>query len=162
MPLKLYPEHKMLHGRNHPVTWVLVSDARQARIYVRARGDQAMLIPVGEALEAAPSRQEPGRHALGRVFESKSAARHMVEPHIGLKEETRQRFVQEVIGKLEIAWEQRAFDRLILIAPPKVLGDLRKELPDEIAQTVIAEVGKELTHAPLQALTLYLGNYGLL
>lgn len=161
MPLKLYPEHKKLNGRRNPVNWVLVCDARHAQFYVRAR-NQAMLIPVGNALEATPIEREQGRHALGRVYESKGSARHMVEPTVDIRQETRRRFIQEVTEKLEEAWERQAFDRLVLIGPPKVIGDLRDQLSDEIKQTVIADVSKELTRAPLQALALYLGDNGLL
>lgn len=161
MPLKLYPEHKKVKGKKNPVTWVLVADAREARICVRGR-NHGLLIPVGGVLKAESVEREQGRHALGRVYESKGAARHMVEPTVDIKQETRQRFIHQVTEKLEEAWEHQAFDRLVLIGPPKVIGDLRKNMPDEVKQTVIAEVGKELTHAPLQALTLYLANHGLL
>lgn len=161
MAIKLYSENKRLNGKKNPVTWVLVADAREAQIYVRGRNHD-MLVPVGDTLKAKPIERETGRHALGRVYESKSATRHMVEPAVDIRQETRQRFMREVAEKLEASWEQHAFDRLVLIGPPKVIGNLRENLPDDVKETVIAEVGKELTHAPLQALSLYLANHHLL
>ncbi len=161
MAIKLYSEHKKLNGKKNPVTWVVVADAREAQIYVRGRPHD-VLVPVGDPLAAEPVEREQGRHALGRVYESRSTARHMHEPHVDVREETRRRFMLEIGEKLETSWEQHAFDRLVLIGPPKVIGDLRRTLSDDMQRTVIAEVGKELTHAPLQALTLYLTNHGLL
>lgn len=162
MPLKLYPKHKKLNGRRPPVTWVVVADAKEARTYVRTRNHAPILIPVGNVLKATPVERETGRHALGRVFESKGSARHMAEPSIDIKQETRRRFAQEIAEKLEECWEQQSFDRLILIAPSKMIGDLRKGLANGVKHVIVAEIHKDLTRAPLQALAFYLGNHGLI
>jgi len=121
MPLKLYPDHQHSHGVPHPVTWVLVADARMARIYTRSR-HHPLLVPVGE----------------------------------------RDYAFSEIAGILEQAWECRSFERLVLIAVPKMLGDLRRHLSEDVRDTVVAEISRGLAHAPLQALSLYLAENDLL
>ena len=41
------------------------------------------------------------------------------------------------------------FDELVMVAPPKMLGDLRARLHREVADCVIAEVARDLTGHPL-------------
>jgi protein required for attachment to host cells len=45
------------------------------------------------------------------------------------------------------------FEELVVVAPPKMLGDLRAALHPEVAQCVVAEVPKDLTSHPIPELT---------
>ena len=42
--------------------------------------------------------------------------------------------------------EKAAFDDLVLVAPPKALGELRAALDVRVQGHVTAELGKDLTH----------------
>ena len=42
-----------------------------------------------------------------------------------------------------------AFERLVVVAPPKVLGDLRSKLHKEVDDRVVAEIPKTLTNHPV-------------
>jgi len=44
--------------------------------------------------------------------------------------------------------EKRSFDRLIIVAPPTALGDLRAAMPIAVSVTVSGEVAKDLTKTP--------------
>jgi protein required for attachment to host cells len=39
-----------------------------------------------------------------------------------------------------------AFNQLVIVAPPKILGDLRRKFTKETETKIIAEVPKDLTH----------------
>lgn len=54
-------------------------------------------------------------------------------------------FVQDVILWLEEAAEKDLFDRLILCAPPHMLGEIRPLLTEHLAKHVVAEIDKDLT-----------------
>ena len=41
------------------------------------------------------------------------------------------------------------FEKLVVIAPPKILGNLRKAFHAEVAERVAAEIPKELTSHPI-------------
>jgi protein required for attachment to host cells len=47
-----------------------------------------------------------------------------------------------------MALEDR-FRSLVIVAPPRTLGELRRSYHDELAKRVIGEVPKNLTNAPL-------------
>jgi protein required for attachment to host cells len=51
------------------------------------------------------------------------------------------------------------FDQLILAAPPRALGDLRKALGAPATQALKAEIGKDLTGIPLSDLPDHLEDY---
>ena len=59
------------------------------------------------------------------------------------------RFAKEMAVKLyELAHTGR-YQHLVIVAPPRALGALRKELHDEVIQRVVAEVPKEFAGAPV-------------
>ncbi len=50
------------------------------------------------------------------------------------------------------------FDRLVLVAAPHMLGELRAALPDQVRAAVVAEVDKDLTQVPARDLSARLGH----
>ena len=47
---------------------------------------------------------------------------------------------------LRAAHNRQAYDRLVLVAPPQALGDLRSCLDDGVRTKISGELNKELTH----------------
>ena len=60
-------------------------------------------------------------------------------------------------GRLTQALAKR-FDRLILVAPPGFLGDLREELPKGLKDKLVDEITSDLTNMPQQRLQTHLKN----
>ena len=70
----------------------------------------------------------------------------------------KERFAREISDRLYKFAHQGRFQSLVLVAPPHVLGDLRKELHQEVSSRIIAEVAKDLTKHPvdqIEALVLH-------
>jgi protein required for attachment to host cells len=152
--------------QRNPVTWIVVADGRQARIFMPRHVERH--IPMsGNArhhhyqerheLELQPvfarplhaesvDRYDFGRDQLGRVFESASTARHMAEPRIDVRQEIKADFMKSVARELEKARGRNAFDRLVLVAPPKTLGELKKHLGQSLQACVVSTLAKDLTH----------------
>jgi protein required for attachment to host cells len=59
------------------------------------------------------------------------------------------RFAKDVAEKLYELTHAHRLERLVIVAPPKVLGTLRKSLHKEVLACVEAEVPKDLAHAPI-------------
>lgn len=157
MPIKIYSENKKLTPHKTALTWVVVANGRHAQFYVRDTKPIDLLTPILDfPLEAEPLGFEMGRHVLPRVHQSMGKARHMIEPHLDFKAETRRRFILRLAEKLNSGCEKEKYEQLIIIAPAKVIGELRLMLSDEARKTIIAEVNKDLARAPLEALSLYL------
>jgi protein required for attachment to host cells len=64
--------------------------------------------------------------------------------HIG-----EERFAGELAEALYRYAHADLFDKLVIIAPPKVLGNLRKALHAEVTARIAAEIPKELTSHPV-------------
>jgi protein required for attachment to host cells len=93
-------------------------------------------------------RTAPGGRPAGPV----GWARHGFDPHDTVEEQARQRFSQHVIATLEREWQRAAADHLILAAPAKMLGVLRAQIKDGLAEAPRTDVAKTLTGIPLQDL----------
>jgi protein required for attachment to host cells len=82
--------------------------------------------------------------APGRVHDRMGSARHSMEPDTGVKEESRRRFVKQMVERLESAHLRGEFDRLVLLAAPAVLGVIRKTLTSNLTKAVIKEIPKDV------------------
>jgi protein required for attachment to host cells len=119
------------------VTWVLVADGTRARLlFSRARGLPLEPLPDG-AMAARPS---PGPSHPDRVA-GKDAAAGADDWH----RMDKGRFAKELAQRLDDAEGRGAFDRLVLVAPAKTLGDLRGELAERTRRRVVGTVDKDLT-----------------
>jgi protein required for attachment to host cells len=142
-----------------PITWVLVADGARARLFVNA-GVGAGLQPaldqefIGTNL---PSR-EIASDRKGRTFDRAGQGRHAMEPPTDPHRYEKQAFAREIAEVLETARKAAAFDRLVIVAPPEALGDLRSEFGEELSRMVSAELAKDLTKTPIHELPEFLGE----
>lgn len=61
----------------------------------------------------------------------------------------KERFADDLADLLYSQAHRHRFEKIVLVAPPKTLGELRKSLHKEVADKVIAEVPKTLTNHPI-------------
>lgn len=130
-------------------TLVLVADGGSAHFY-RHDGPTRGLEPIPEAAmtnDLVPA-HEMKSDRPGRVQESASSARHAVDPGLDPHRAAKTAFAQAIALRLG----QAQFDRLLLVAPPRMLGDLRQALPSKVASRLAGEIGKDLTRAPREQL----------
>lgn len=140
------------------VTWVLVADGARARI-LSTTGWGAGLTAVGDQIEGdrRPSRDQ-GTERPGRVHDRSGPGRHAMEPKVDWHEFEKQQFAKQMAGHLNRSAQRKAFDRLVLVAPPKALGDLRAALDKHTANLVLAELAKDLTRVSERDLARHLEN----
>ena len=128
---------------------VLVGDGQKA-LFLRNKGTahQVKLV-VEQVLERNnPPTREQGTDRPGRSNASVGVARSAMEEtdwHTIAEE----RFAGELADALYRHAHANLFERLVIIAPPKILGNLRKALHAEVADRVAAEIPKELTSHPV-------------
>ncbi len=158
----------MITSKKSPITWFAVLDSRRAQFYQRKpmhkEPDQSLshngrrLEPIFDTSLVAESIEdyEIGRHQLGRVFESANPPRHSPSSHTGISEEIKLRFIRKIVETLEKCHAAKAFDQLVLVAPAKIIGILRKSLSADIKKSIITEVVKDLTHHQSEALSGFL------
>ena len=104
---------------------------------------------------------EVGRNKTGMVFESAGSARSMSEPHMDVRDEIRNHFARKVAGHINQAQAAKSFDRLVLVAAPKMLGEIKKHLYAQALKSVAAEMPKDLMHYEGEELLQHLRDSGI-
>lgn len=129
--------------------WILVADGSRARVFL-VLGQRRDLEPVDDMEISTDHRRasEMGPDAPGRSFESVGAARHSVAPRTDPERIEEQRFAGLIIERLDQAAGHSRFDKLILVAPPRMLGDLRAALTPRLTGLLAATLAKDLTKIP--------------
>ncbi|MBM3559753.1 MAG: host attachment protein [Alphaproteobacteria bacterium] len=141
-----------------PVNWVVVADGARARIYEHTRiGGGLAALAAMDHDKAHGHARDLGSDRPGRVFDSTGAGRHAVAPHTDYLRYEKDKFAHEIAALLEHAGTGRRFDRLVLVAPPRTLGDLRAAMGAHAKAAVIGEVHKDLTHAADRDIAEHLG-----
>jgi protein required for attachment to host cells len=141
------------------VTWILVADGAHARLLANRGPGKGV-----EQLEAINGDHRPDselvRDGLGRSFESSSSAgdmRHAIEPRVDPHRELKRDFAKHLAKMLAQGLASKSYDRLVLVAPPSALGDLRAALPEPVKHAVYAELDKDLVKTPTAELPQHLG-----
>lgn len=151
--------NKDLTPRKKITTWILVADGARARILANEGP--------GKGLSDAFQRDFVGTNELmremvsdkpGRTQGSADASRHAFQPQTEWHRFDKQQFAKRMAEILEKAAVAKAYDRLVLVAPPQALGDLRAELGRHAKKKVTGEIDKDLTHVAVHDLPGHLGG----
>jgi CBS domain-containing protein/protein required for attachment to host cells len=140
--------------------WVLVADEAIARILQRPE--------VGDELESVEELTDPAAHAKEGEMRDDAygrragSATHSARPNTPHRTRSSanvtssagedqqhleaQSFARRVALHLAEALRQRRFDELRIVAAPRFLGHLRKELDAQVSATVTDELNKDLVH----------------
>ena len=125
-------------------TWIVVADGARARFFCE-NDDRTGLLPA-----LATDLVDPDVHGHstdlkgdrpGRAFSSGGGGmRHAVEPKHDYHKFEKHKFATEVANMLDQACQARQFDRLLLVAPKRTLGELRTLLSKAVQEKIIEEL----------------------
>ncbi|HTJ05593.1 MAG TPA: host attachment protein [Caldimonas sp.] len=143
-----WAERGVVPRTDNRTVWVLVADEALARI-LRWPDDgdvledvEAIADPAAHVKEGEFDRDSAGRRAAGgRATASITASAGEEERHLEA-----QSFARRVAAHLADALRQKRFDELRIVAAPRFLGHLRKELAANVRATVSDELSKDLIH----------------
>lgn len=129
--------------------WVMVGDGEKA-LFLQNGDDEAHpnLTVVREVEHENPPTREQGAHPPGRLQDGPGAHSSAVADTDWHRLE-KERFAKEIAEMLYKAAHRGAYDKLIVAAPPQVLGELRKALHKEVRERLVFDVAKELTNHPV-------------
>ena len=141
---------------------VLVADGRKM-LFFRNEGDAEFpnLAVERKRVDENPADHEQGSDTPGRAFTAAGSPRTGVAVNAGANnrsayQETdfhqleEDRFAAEAADMLKRRALANDFDSLIIVAPPKTLGELRKHYHKEVEKRLAAEVPKDLTNVPVE------------
>lgn len=126
-------------------TFVVVADGRRMLFF---RNAGTPLEPNLELVQAEeqdnPADRDQSSDAPGRTFNSASTRRHAYE-ETDFHQLEEDRFAADAAEHLRRYALDGSFDELIVIAPPRTLGQIRKHYHKEVSARLIGEVDKDLT-----------------
>lgn len=139
--------------------WVLIGDGQKA-LLLHNEGDAELLNlrRLSVRLQQTPPTSALGTDKPGRSFSSTTPARSSYETSDWHEIEEAQ-FAGQVAAELNRAAHAHEFKRLIVVAPPKVLGELRREFSPETQKKIAAEVNKDLTKHSIPEIEKLLPGY---
>ncbi len=128
---------------------VLIGDGQKA-LFLRNRGNALRVDLVVERIleQDNPPNREEGTHRPGRSTASPGVGRSAME-EVDWHHLAKERFANEVAEALYRHAHANRFEELVIVAPPKILGNLRKVLHAEVVDLIAAEIPKDLTTHPL-------------
>lgn len=131
-------------------SFVLVADGKKM-LFFRNEGDgefPKLEVERKEVHENPPTRDQKTDEA-GRAFSSAGPGRHAYsETDFHQLEEDR--FAAEAAEMLKQRALRNDFDSLVIVAPPRTLGELRKHYHKEVEKRLTAEIAKDLTGHPVE------------
>ena len=129
-------------------TWIVVCDASHCRFFMKRQNTTEWVKfeefehPAGRAKGMDLISDRAGRYA-------NTQAKGRTHPAMDLRttpeEVEEQRFSHKIAEMLESAYNQNAFERLILVAPPQFLGALRDALKGPVTRVIYGTLDKDYT-----------------
>ena len=140
-------------------TWILIADGARARILQNdgpGKGLHEMSGGVFQGEHAATHEIMSDR--TGRSYSSAGPGRSAIEAHSDPHRELKKQFAHRLADALALGLRRKAYDRLVIVAAPSALGDLRAALSEQVRAKVIREIAKDLTKTPDSEVAGHLGD----
>ena len=137
---------------------VLVADGRKM-LFLRNEGDNEFpnLIVESAQEQDNPATRDQATDAAGGASSTQGAARSSFEP-TDFHQIEEDRFAAQAADLLKRRALANDFDSLIVVAPPRTLGDLRKHYHKEVSNRLAGEIDKDLTGHPIPDIEKALKN----
>jgi protein required for attachment to host cells len=126
--------------------WIFVGDGQKA-LFLINEGDEKFpnLRRLSVVENPDPPSREQGSDAPGRAYSSVGEIHSSVE-NTDWHELQKERFAASVAERINRAALSCEFSQIVIVAPAKILGDLRREFTKETESKIVAEIGKDLTN----------------
>ena len=142
------------------VTWVLVSNAAEARLFKSEGCNTGLhLVQDWQHPDSRKHQDELVTDAGGRVQQSLAAgARPGIEWQTSPKEAEMLHFASELATYLSAARKQNAFQHLVLVASPHILGLLREKLDAPTSAMISGTLSKDYIYVGIEELSKHLAQ----
>ena len=140
-------------------TWVVVADGTRARLFNRHKN---RTLEEFDTLLSPEHRLHEGDLVTdrdGRSFDSAGSGRHAMGNKNAAKDHEMANFARRLAARLDEGRNAGQLERLVLIAPPRFLGQLRANLSGPASDLVALTIGKELTTLPAAKLEAHVPEF---
>jgi protein required for attachment to host cells len=143
----------------HYGAWVLVGDGNKA-LLLQNEGDAEILNLRRREVrqQENPATHLQGSDAPGRGS-SPSGIGHGSMGETDWHQLEEDRFAAAIAKDINKAAGENAFKEIVIVAPPKCLAEIRKDLSAEANRRVVAEIPKDYTHHPIPEIEKLLSSH---
>jgi protein required for attachment to host cells len=131
-------------------TLVVVADGARARLFEEPRRGGKLTERAEWTADLEPPHTSRSS-SPGRVYDRAGQAFHGVGS-VTPREKQERGFVERVVRRVETLMERERFDNLVLIAPPRALGELRQSLPAAVTRRLRETSAHERLDTPAEEL----------
>ena len=136
--------------------WVVVCDGAKALVLQNAGNRKTPSLKTKEVYEQDdPKTSDIGTDKPGRSFNSMSNGRSAME-QTDWHDQSEQRFLAKLAVRLDKAVLGGEMPSLIVVAPPRAIGVLRKEFSKHVRQAITGEVEKDYVKMPIDEIERHL------
>lgn len=137
--------------------WVVVADGEKALFLANAGTPEKPELHVFNAFEQEnPKTADQGVDRPGRFPDGMGSAHRSAVQETDWHRLAKHEFAHEIASVLERNAQANRFEQLIIVAPPVVLGELRKSFTKAVSSRVVAEESKDLTGHPVHDIEKHL------
>ncbi len=127
--------------------WVVVASNAGATIYqAENRADPLEEFESLDNSEYQLKKQDMSSDRPGRSFDIVGTGRHAMSPPTDPKEHAAVVFAKRLAARIEAGRMGGEYDALVLVAAPKMLGRLRKEISETTVPMIKHEIAQNLFH----------------
>ena len=128
---------------------ILVADGRKS-LFFRNAGDEAFpnLSVVEKESHPNPAHHEQASDLAGQSMKTVDGRGGSME-EVDFHQQEEDRFAAETAAMLKERALRNEFDTLVVVAPPRTLGELRKHYHSEVEKRLVAELPKDLVNTPV-------------
>jgi protein required for attachment to host cells len=140
----------------HPGEWVVICDGAKALVLENVGDEKFPNLRTKEVYQQDdPPTHEQGTDAPGRSFQSVGTARSAMEQTDWHTQEE-ERFLQKLATRLDAAVQAGETKSVVIAAPPKALGVLRRVYTQGLRNALRAEIDKDYVKMPLHEIEKHL------
>jgi protein required for attachment to host cells len=136
---------------------ILVGDGKKA-LFLRNEGDAKFWRLVVECIFANrnPLTHEQGANRPGRIFKEAVTHRRSSMETTDWHELGKRRFARDVADAMAAWISKRDVPAIIIVAPARILAELRDKFCDAVKERVVMEIAKDLTKHPISDIERHL------
>lgn len=136
--------------------WVVVCDGAKALVLQNTGNRLAPSLVTKEVYEQADQKtSELGTDKPGRAYNSVGSLRSAVQ-QTDFHDQEEQKFLAKLAARLDKAVLAGETQALIVVAPPRAIGMLRREFSAHVRQAIKAEVEKDYVKMPVGEIARHL------
>jgi protein required for attachment to host cells len=137
---------------------VLVADGRKS-LFFRNEGEGAFpnLAIEDKAEFENPAHHEQATDTAGMSMKTADGRGGSME-EVDFHQQEEDRFAAEIAATLQRRALANEFEALVIVAPPRTLGELRKHYHKEVERRIVGELPKDLVNLPVPEIEQALQN----